>query len=78
MTRISHIVFDIGNVLLRWDPELIYLERIPDPQERRWFLQEVCSPKWNIERDLGKVSGIAEKSAKRMEAAFSGASSAAQ
>ena len=53
MTRISHIVFDIGNVLLRWDPELIYLERIPDPQERRWFLQEVCSPKWNIERDLG-------------------------
>ena len=29
----------------------------------------------NIERDLGKVSGIAEKSAKRMESAFAGASS---
>lgn len=54
MTAIRHIVFDIGNVLLYWDPELIYLERIADAQERRWFLEEVCSPQWNIERDLGK------------------------
>ena len=53
MSRISHIVFDVGNVLLRWDPELIYIDRISDPAERRWFLEEVCSPQWNIERDLG-------------------------
>ncbi|MCB1422254.1 MAG: HAD family phosphatase [Nitratireductor sp.] len=53
MSRISHIVFDIGNVLLRWDPELIYIDRIADHEERRWFLKEVCSPQWNIERDLG-------------------------
>lgn len=53
MTAIRHIVFDIGNVLLHWDPELIYTDLIADQEERRWFLQEVCSPQWNIERDLG-------------------------
>ena len=53
MSRISHIVFDIGNVLLYWDPELIYLDRIGDAEERRWFLEAVCSPQWNVERDRG-------------------------
>jgi len=54
MTAIRHIVFDIGNVLLHWDAELIYLDRIGDAGERRWFLENVCSPQWNTERDMGR------------------------
>ncbi|WP_075995788.1 HAD family hydrolase [Salaquimonas pukyongi] len=53
MTCIRHIVFDIGKVLLHWDPEHIYLERIPDAGKRRWFLENVCSQSWNLDRDLG-------------------------
>lgn len=51
---IRHIVFDIGRVLLQWDPERPYRELIPDPERRRWFLTNVCSPEWNTEQDRGR------------------------
>jgi len=52
--EINHIVFDIGNVLIRWDPELAFLEQIPDQNERTWFLENVCSMDWNLEQDRGR------------------------
>ena len=54
MTEIRHIVFDIGNVLLKWDPEVPYRRLIPDPDERARFLSDVCSPAWNAEQDRGR------------------------
>lgn len=51
---IRHIVFDIGRVLIHFDPELAYLELIPDPGERQRFLDEVCTPAWNLEQDRGR------------------------
>lgn len=55
------VVFDLGGVLIRWDPELLYRQLIPDPAERRWFLSEVCSPAWNLDQDRGRSweAGIA-------------------
>ena len=54
MTEIRHIVFDIGKVLMHYDPELPYRRLIPDAQKRAWFLSEVCTPEWNIEQDRGR------------------------
>ena len=54
MTDIAHIVFDIGRVLLHYDPEIPYRRLIPDDAERAWFLQNVCSHDWNIEQDRGR------------------------
>lgn len=54
MTEIAHIVFDIGRVLLHYDPELPYKRLIPDDEERRWFLDHVCSHEWNVEQDRGR------------------------
>ncbi|MCX5520009.1 HAD family phosphatase [Kaistia defluvii] len=54
MSEIRHIVFDIGNVLLRWDPEIPFRRLIPDEAERRQFLAEVCTPDWNLEQDRGR------------------------
>lgn len=51
---IRHIVFDIGMVLIRWNPELPYLHLIPDAGERSWFLENVCTPEWNAEQDRGR------------------------
>ncbi len=51
---IKHIVFDIGQVLLHWDPEVPFRTLIPDELERQWFLTEVCSPAWNREQDRGR------------------------
>ena len=54
MTAIRHIVFDIGNVLIRWDPERLYGRLIPDAAERARFLAEVCTHDWNLEQDRGR------------------------
>lgn len=48
------VVFDVGNVLLRWDPRLVYRELIPEPARLDWFMQNVCTAAWNIEQDRGR------------------------
>ncbi|MEP0943637.1 MAG: HAD-IA family hydrolase [Rhizobiaceae bacterium] len=54
MTHIDHIVFDVGKVLIHWDPNLVYLDLIPDDEERQHFLTHICSPDWNMEQDRGR------------------------
>ncbi|MHA1190158.1 MAG: HAD family hydrolase [Alphaproteobacteria bacterium] len=61
MTRIRHVVFDIGHVLLHWDPEIPFRSLIPDEADRKWFLAEVCSPDWNREQDRGRPWAEAEE-----------------
>lgn len=60
MTEIRHIVFDIGKVLIHYDPELPFRRLIPDEDKRAWFLSEVCTPDWNIEQDRGRSWDEAE------------------
>ena len=56
-------VFDIGNVLIRWDPRSLYRKLIPDHREREDFLTHICPGEWNLEMDGGKpfAQGIAER-----------------
>ena len=54
MSDIRHIVFDIGRVLIHYDPELPFRRLIPDAKKRRWFLENVCTSDWNIEQDRGR------------------------
>jgi HAD superfamily hydrolase (TIGR01509 family) len=60
VTPILHIVFDLGNVLLAWDPEIPYRRLIPDDAERRRFLEEICTLQWNAEQDRGRTWREAE------------------
>ncbi|RDJ20224.1 HAD family phosphatase [Bosea caraganae] len=55
MVTISPIVvFDVGNVLLRWDPRHLYRQLIPDQERMHWFMQNVCTSAWNLEQDRGR------------------------
>ena len=63
MSDIRHIVFDIGQVLVHYDPHLAYAELIPDAAMRTAFLTEVCSHDWNIEQDRGRSWEDAEAEA---------------
>lgn len=54
MTEIRHIVFDIGRVLIHYDPDLPFSRLIPDPEERKWFFDNICTSAWNIEQDRGR------------------------
>ncbi len=57
---IRHIVFDIGQVLIRYDPDAGLSEVIPDATERTWFLETVCTGAWNLEQDRGRSWAEAE------------------
>ena len=48
------IVYDLGGVLLDWDPRHLYRKIFSDPEEMEYFLSEICSPAWNSQMDSGK------------------------
>lgn len=58
--EIRHIVFDIGKVLVHYDPDIPFSRIIPDPAERHWFFGNVCTSAWNIEQDRGRTWEEAE------------------
>ncbi|MGO4838871.1 HAD family hydrolase [Rhizobiaceae sp. 2RAB30] len=60
MTEIRHIVFDIGKVLIHYDPDLPFSRLIPDTEARRWFFENVCTHDWNVEQDRGRTWEEAE------------------
>jgi 2-haloacid dehalogenase len=51
---VKAVLFDWGNVLATWSPEHVYKGLIADPDRRRLFLAEVCSPAWHYQHDLGR------------------------
>lgn len=63
MTEIRHIVFDVGKVLVHYDPHLAYTDLIPDEAARTAFLRDVCSSDWNQEQDRGRSWEEAEAEA---------------
>jgi 2-haloacid dehalogenase len=52
--RIDTVVFDLGNVLIAWDPRLLYRQLFDDEREMEWFLREVCNGAWNEQQDAGR------------------------
>ncbi len=66
---IDAVVFDIGNVLIEWDPRHLYrrlfthYDATPDEARVSWFLAEVCHHDWNVEQDRGRRIADAEAEA---------------
>ncbi len=60
MPQIRHIVFDIGKVLIHYDPDLPFQRLIPDAARRQWFFDTVCTHDWNLEQDRGRSWADAE------------------
>ncbi|MBB3443247.1 HAD family phosphatase [Sinorhizobium sp. B11] len=57
---IKHIVFDIGKVLIHYDPQIPFSRLIPDEAERTWFFANICTHDWNVEQDRGRTWADAE------------------
>lgn len=55
MTQINTIVFDLGGVLIDWNPEYLYSRIFPNEEERKWFLSSICTLDWNEEQDGGRT-----------------------
>ncbi len=56
------IVFDLGGVLIDWNPRHLYEKIFFDLDEMEYFLKEVCSLDWNSHMDVDKsfLDGIDE------------------
>lgn len=55
------VVFDLGNVLVRWNPRLLYEQLIPDADELERFFSTVITHDWIRDQDAGRTfaDGIA-------------------
>jgi 2-haloacid dehalogenase len=54
MARLRAVLFDYGNVLVRWEPERLYARLIADADRRVWFLENVCPLSWHLLHDQGR------------------------
>ena len=52
--NINTIVFDFGGVLIDWNPEYLYRKVFHDKNEMHYFLQHVCTRRWNEKQDAGR------------------------
>ena len=50
---VGAVVFDVGGVLLDWNPRHLYRKLFANQAEMEWFLAEVCSPSWHAPHDRG-------------------------
>jgi 2-haloacid dehalogenase len=54
MQKVDTIIFDLGNVLIQWDPRHLYRKILKDEEEVTWFLQNICTADWNDQQDAGR------------------------
>ncbi|MFB3739356.1 MAG: HAD family hydrolase [Candidatus Velamenicoccus archaeovorus] len=47
------VAFDLGGVVIDWDPRHLYRKVFEDPAEMERFLSTVCTPAWNDAFDRG-------------------------
>ena len=52
--RPTTVVFDLGGVLIDWDPRYLYRQLFDDPDEMESFLAEVTTAEWNAHQDAGR------------------------
>lgn len=53
MGTIDAVVFDIGNVLIGWDPRHLYRKIFASEEEVEHFLANVCTLDWRLAHDYG-------------------------
>ena len=54
MSRPTAVVFDVGNVLYRWEPERAFRSLVPDAADRARLLRDVVTPAWHFQHDAGR------------------------
>jgi 2-haloacid dehalogenase len=60
--QVKTIIFDLGNVLIDWNPDYVFKKLIPDDEKRKYFFDNVCTMEWNIEQDAGRRLTVATES----------------
>ncbi|HEK19332.1 HAD family hydrolase [Mucilaginibacter sp.] len=52
---INTIIFDLGGVLIDWNPQYLYRSLFDNEEEMVHFLANIATPDWNEEQDAGRT-----------------------
>ncbi|MEN3324169.1 HAD family phosphatase [Mariniflexile soesokkakense] len=54
MNKIDTVIFDLGGVLIDWNPEYVFLDAFNgDRGKMEWFFKNICTSDWNENQDAG-------------------------
>src|SRR5215472_1058126 len=51
----SVVVFDLGGVLVDWNPRHLYRKLFPNEADMEYFLANICTTDWNLQQDAGRT-----------------------
>lgn len=52
--KIKTILFDLGGVLIDWNPRYVFKHYFKTEEETEYFLENICDSDWNEEQDAGR------------------------
>lgn len=52
---IKNIIFDLGGVLIDWNPKNVFKEIFPNDEQTTLFLEHICKYSWNLKQDEGRL-----------------------
>jgi 2-haloacid dehalogenase len=55
------IIFDLGGVLIDWNPKYVFREIFDTEEEMDYFFENICTHEWNLQQDAGKSLAVATK-----------------
>jgi 2-haloacid dehalogenase len=53
-TKITTIIFDLGGVLIDWNPRYVYRQIFDNEEKIDWFFENICTHEWNEHQDAGR------------------------
>lgn len=55
MSEINTVIFDLGGVLIDWNPHYVFTDEYFDsPDKKAFFFSHVCTSDWNEKQDEGR------------------------
>jgi len=52
-TTIDTVIFDLGGVLIDWNPRYVYRTIFDSEEKIDWFFENICTNDWNENQDAG-------------------------
>ena len=55
MNKINTIIFDLGGVLIDWNPNYVFDKVFDDEEKKKYFFENICTADWNEKQDAGRT-----------------------
>jgi 2-haloacid dehalogenase len=52
--KIDAIIFDLGGVLIDWNPSYVFDKMFEDEEKKKHFFENICTSDWNEKQDAGR------------------------